>query len=130
MTVWHGEMGRKKTGGAINQHRKKRKYELGSQPVHTKIGKTKIKLHRMKSGSIKIKAAAVEFANVLDPHTKQIKKVKIEGVIENPANPHYVRRSVITKGSIIKTELGNARITSRPSQHGIVNAVILEKEKS
>jgi len=129
MTVWHGELGRKKTGGAIIEHRKKRKYEMGSQPLHTKIGKTQTKQHRMKGGGIKIKSAAAEFVNVLDPHTKQIKKVKIEGVIQNPANPHYVRRSVITKGSIIKTELGNARITSRPSQHGVVNAVVLEKEK-
>ncbi|MEM7825868.1 MAG: hypothetical protein QW412_03355 [Candidatus Aenigmatarchaeota archaeon] len=34
---------------------------------------------------------------------------------------------MVTKGCIIKTEIGNARVTSRPSQDGVVNAVIIEE---
>ena len=45
---------------------------------------------------------------------------------ENPANPNYVRRNLLTKGAIIKTELGNARILSRPGQDGTINAVLTE----
>ena len=56
-------------------------------------------------------------------------RVKIIDVIENPANPHFVRRGIITKGTTIETELGLARVTSRPSQHAVVSAVLLEKEK-
>ncbi|RLI95711.1 MAG: 30S ribosomal protein S8e, partial [Candidatus Aenigmatarchaeota archaeon] len=55
------------------------------------------------------------------------KKVKILDVLENPANPQLVRSKIVTKGCIIKTELGNAKVTSRPSQHGIVNAVLIKK---
>jgi small subunit ribosomal protein S8e len=129
MAIWHGEKGRKPTGGLIKLARKKRKYELGSLPVHTKLGKEKRKIVRTKGGGRKVKAFSVEFANVLDPVSNTVKKVKILDIIENPANPHFVRRGIITKGCIIKTEIGNARVTSRPSQHGVVNAIALEKEE-
>ena len=129
MSVWHGEKGRKHTGGLIKINRKKRKSELGSPPVHTRIEKEEKKIARTKGGGIKVKTFQTQMVNVLDPSSRQIKKVKILDVLQNPANPQWVRRKIITKGTIIKTELGNARITSRPSQHGTVSAIILEKAK-
>ena len=123
----HAKRGRKNTGGMINLARKKKKHEIVGFPVHTKIGKDKKKKYRMIGGKMKTKAFAAEFANVLDPATSKVQKTKILDVLENPANPHFVRRKIITKGSIIKTEIGNAKITSRPSQHGIVNAVMIER---
>jgi len=129
MSIWHGEKGRKRTGGEITIARKKKKRELGKSPVFTRIGKEKKVSYEMKGGGRKIKAFAVEFANVLDPKTNQSKKVKILDVIENPANPHFVRRKSITKGAVIRTEIGNARITSRPSQEGTVNAIALTTEE-
>jgi len=128
MVIWHGEKGKKPTGGTINIARKKRKFELGSLPIWTKIGQEKRKIADTKGGGYKVKASSVEFVNVLDPSTNEIKKVKILHILENKANPHFVRRGIITKGTVVKTELGNVRITSRPSQHGVVNAIILEKE--
>jgi small subunit ribosomal protein S8e len=125
LAVWHGEKGKKATGGKIHLARKKRKYELGSLPIHTKIGRERRKLIKTKGGGKKVKAFSVEFVNVLDPKTNITKKVKILSVIENKANPHFVRRGIITKGCVIKTEIGNAKVTSRPSQHGIVNAVLI-----
>jgi len=59
---------------------------------------------------------------------KKIEKTKIKSVIENKANPQYIRRNIITKGAVIETELGKAKVTSRPGQHGILNAVLI-KEK-
>jgi len=129
MAVWHGEKGKKITGGEIVLARKKKKRELGSLPVFTKIGKEKRKKFRTMGGGEKVKASGVEFANVLDPKTNTTKKVKILDILENLANPHFVRRKVITKGALIKTEIGNAKVTSRPSQHGIVNAVLVEEKK-
>ncbi|MEM5832609.1 MAG: 30S ribosomal protein S8e, partial [Candidatus Aenigmatarchaeota archaeon] len=41
--------------------------------------------------------------------------------------PLYERRKIITKGAIIKTEIGLAKVTSRPSQHGVVNAILIQK---
>ncbi|MEJ2243385.1 MAG: hypothetical protein P8X87_02435 [Candidatus Bathyarchaeota archaeon] len=55
-------------------------------------------------------------------------KVKIDRVIKNPANVDYDRRGVITKGTMIATSLGTARVTSRPGQDGKVNAVLVDKK--
>lgn len=129
MAVWHGDAGRKVTGGKIRIARKKRKYELGSEPAYTKIGEEKKRKKRTKGGGIKIKLSSTNFANVLDLETKKSKKVKILDVVENPANPHFARSEIITKGAIIETDLGKAKVTSRPSQHGIVNAVLIEKKQ-
>ncbi|MEM7826052.1 MAG: 30S ribosomal protein S8e [Candidatus Aenigmatarchaeota archaeon] len=129
MAIWHGEKGRKPTGGKIILARKKKKRELGNLPTLTRIGEEKRKKYRTKGGGVKIKAFSAEFANVFDPKTKITRKVKILDVVDNPANPHFVRRKILTKGAIIKTELGNAKVTSRPGQDGIVNAVLIEEEE-
>jgi len=129
MAVWHGERGKTRTGGEITLSRKKKLCELGSLPTFTEIGKEKKKSYRTKGGGKKVKIFATEFANVLNPTTNEVKKAKILDVIENPANPHFVRRKVITKGAVIRTEVGNARITSRPNQHGVVNAVALTTDE-
>ncbi|NIQ06207.1 MAG: 30S ribosomal protein S8e, partial [Candidatus Korarchaeota archaeon] len=68
------------------------------------------------------------FACVTDPKSGKTEKVEIKSVIENPANADYDRRGVITKGAIIETSKGNARVTSRPGQHGVINAVLTSKE--
>jgi small subunit ribosomal protein S8e len=68
-----------------------------------------------------------DFAYIIDPKTGKTTKTEILSVIENPANPHYVRRNIMTKGAIIDTKLGKARITSRPGQSGILNAVLIAK---
>ena len=123
---WHIDMGKKPTGGVVRQHRKKKKYMLGSDPILVKISeKEKRKVVRVRGGNVKVKSEAVSFANVFDPKTKKTRKVRIIEVVKNPANPHYVRRNIITKGCIIRTEIGNAKVTSRPSQEGVVNAVLL-----
>ena len=127
MTVWNIDRGKKVTGGVIHLNRKKRRFQRGSLPLLTKIGKEKKLIERKRGGMKKVKLMEAEFANIIDPKTKKAKKVKILDVIENKANPHLVRRGIITKGAIIKTELGEARVTSRPSQHGVVNAVLLRK---
>jgi len=110
MAVWHGDKGKKVTGGSMNVPRKKRKAEMGSLPIHTKIGKEKKMINKTKGGSMKIKACSAEFANVLDRKTNKTRKVRILDVIQNPANSQLVRSKIITKGCVIKTEIGNARI--------------------
>ena len=46
-------------------------------------------------------------------------------VIENKANPNYVRRNIITKGAIVETSAGKAKVTSRPGQDGVINGVLI-----
>lgn len=129
MTKWNIDRGKKVTGGKIHSHRKKRRFQRVSSPLLTKLGKEKKRIERKRSGFKKIKLSQAEFVNVVDPKTKKAKKVKILDVLKNEADPHFVRRGIITKGTIIKTELGEAKIVSRPSQHGVVNAIIIEEKE-
>ena len=41
----------------------------------------------------------------------------------------YVRRNIITKGAIVKTEAGLVKITSRPGQDGTLNGILVEEKK-
>ncbi len=127
MTFWQGRSVRKMTGGRYRQARRKRRYELGSDPVLTKLGETRKKIERTYGGHHKIKLLSADEVNVYDPNTKTMKKVKIITVKENSANPHFVQRNIINKGAVVQTELGLVKITSRPGQDGLLNGVIIGK---
>ncbi len=116
---------RKFTGGRYKAYRKKRLYEKGNLPSLTKIGKMDLKMIRTRGGNIKTRLFHAESANLLDTKTKTYSKVKILTVVDNPANRHFIRRNIITKGTIIETEKGKAKVTSRPGQDGTVNAVLI-----
>ncbi|MBU2560710.1 MAG: 30S ribosomal protein S8e [Nanoarchaeota archaeon] len=115
------------SGSKYKAGRKKKQYELGSEPTLTKIGETKKKKSRILGGDSKQRLLTVNIANLLDPKTKKSSKVKILNVVGNPANRYFVRRNIITKGSIVETEKGRARVTSRPGQEGTVNAVLVKE---
>ncbi|UCD40362.1 MAG: 30S ribosomal protein S8e [Candidatus Bathyarchaeota archaeon] len=129
MSVWHGRLNKRKaSGGRKRANRMKRKFERGSFPTETTLGKTKKKVSRRRGGNVKIRLLRASYANVSNLSTGKTRKTEILRVIKNPANVDYNRRGVITKGTIIETPLGTARITSRPGQDGLVNAVLLQKE--
>ncbi len=117
---------RKLTGGLYHQLRKKKKYDFGSDYLPVKIAKTKKKTIKVLGGNKKQRLLQTDIANVLNLATGKSQLVKILTVKENPANPHFVRMNVITKGAIIETELGLAKVTSRPGQHGAINAVLIK----
>jgi small subunit ribosomal protein S8e len=75
---------------------------------------------------MKVRALRLNVASVSNPATGETKKSGILNVEANPANINYVRRNLLTKGAIITTELGRARIVSRPGQDGVVNAVLIQ----
>jgi len=116
---------RKVSGGRYKSARKKKSRELASLPTFTKIGKRKVKKVKIRSGKNKFKLLKAEFVNVFDPKMKKYSKLKIEAIVDNPANRHFIKRGIMTKGCIVKTEKGNARITSRSGQEGSVNAVLI-----
>ncbi len=127
MVQWHSDLHKRKpTGGRQRPYRKKRKYERGGEPVFTLIGERKLREKRTKGGGVKYALVSDIYANVLDPERKLAQKVKILRLISNPASKDLERRSVITKGAIIETELGRAKVTSRPGQDGVINAVLIK----
>ena len=124
MALWHGKSKRKATGGKLRRHRNKKNFEMGSEPTETKIGERRAKTVSSRGKTTKVKVRVAQYVNVLKKGKS--KKTKILGVKDNKANLHYVRRNVVTKGAVIDTELGPARVTSRPGQDGNINAVLLE----
>jgi len=119
--------GRKLTGGRIIPNRTRRKYEIDRYPNEPTVGDTKNVIRRVRGNNVKVAFKFAEYANVNDQDTKKTTRVKIIRVNKNPANKDYTRRGVVTKGSILETELGLAKVVSRPGQDGIVNAIIIKQ---
>lgn len=126
MGQWQGKSRRKITGGILRIARKKRKFEISREKQHTYIGEPYVKKYRVRGANVKLRLMQTKYANVTDPTTKVTKKVEIITVKENPANPHYVQRNILTKGATIQTTLGLARVTSRAGQDGVLNAVLIK----
>jgi small subunit ribosomal protein S8e len=130
LSVCHGDSYKKKpSGGRKRSYRKKRRFERGSFPTETTLGERKLKTIRRQGGNLKTRAFSEKQASISNPATGKTERTEILRVVRNPANVDYDRRGVITNGTIIETKLGPARVTSRPGQYGLINAVLMPKEK-
>ena len=121
------DMGRKITGGKYHASRKSKKHELAGIPRIVKLRARKIKTLRARGGNEKNVLLSIDIANVMDKNGKA-KKTKITNVVETKANRFLARQNILIKGAVIDTELGKARITNRPSQEGMVNAMLIESQ--
>ncbi|MBP7411399.1 30S ribosomal protein S8e [Methanoculleus sp. 10] len=122
---WQGRSVRKPSGGRYHASQGKKRAEIGRAPAETHIGEERKKVVRTYGGNQKVRALRLDYATVANPATGETRKAKIEAVEANSANPNYVRRSLLTKGAVIRTDAGRARIVSRPGQDGVVNAVLI-----
>ncbi len=122
---WQGKSRRESSGGRHISSRGKRKFENGRDATDTHLAATRSKNVRAFGGNQKLRLYRCDAANVTDPKDATTRKTTIENVEGNPANQYYTRRNVITRGAIIKTALGSARVTNRPGQEGQVNAVLI-----
>ena len=113
------------TGAKYKKSRDKRLFETGNEPTFPKIGERQTKTIRTKGAHLKTKLLKSDIVNLLDPKTKKFKVTKIKTVSDNPASKHFIRRNILTKGTILDTELGKARVTNRPGQEGTINAVLI-----
>jgi small subunit ribosomal protein S8e len=123
----HARSTTKRTGGRRRSNHKKRKHELGSSPTETRVDERKLKVVETRGGNTKVRAIQNNVASVaMDDGTTV--QADIENVAENASNPNYVRRNIVTKGAIVETSEGLARVTSRPGQDGQINAVLVASE--
>ncbi|MEM2175404.1 MAG: 30S ribosomal protein S8e [Candidatus Micrarchaeia archaeon] len=125
MENYHGrKLTKAGTGGKKRKFCDKKLCQEGGEFSSTRIGETEKKKKRVRGGSFKYSLKKEQYANVV-MKDKTIKRVKIISVVESPNNREYKRMNIITKGVIIETEVGKAKVTSRPGQDGVVNAVLL-----
>jgi len=119
-----GRSTRKRTGGRRRPSRNKRRHQLGREPAETTVGEPRLRTVDRRGNGTKTRALSTNVAQVAtDGETVT---ADIENVAENPANTNYARRNIITKGAVIETSEGRARVTSRPGQSGQVSAVLLD----
>jgi small subunit ribosomal protein S8e len=115
--------GKKISGGRYIQNRKKKFYELAGQKRTVRLGEEKRKLKRVMGGNKKHFLLKAKFINVVTK--KGNKKIEIKNVVETPSNRFLARQNVLTKGTIVETELGKVRVTNRPSQESVINGILL-----
>ncbi len=125
MVISQARPKRKETGYIYKDYKRKRSYEKGRLPAMTKLGEKKLKIVRIMGDNKKSVYLQADMVNLFDKKENKYYRVKIKAILENNANRNFVRRNVITKGTVIDTEKGKAKITSRPGQHGTMNAVTI-----
>ncbi len=119
--------GRKISGGRYKKARKKKLYERPGQRKIIKLGEEKRKTIKVRGGNRKTFLLKGKIINVRSGD--KIKKLEMKNVIETPSNRFLARQNILTKGTIVETDLGKVRITNRPSQEGMVNGILIEEFK-
>lgn len=118
------KLGRKITGGKYVKKRKKKRYERPGQRRIVKLGEEKRKTVRTEGGNKKTFLLKGQEINV--QVKGKTKKTIIKNVLETPSNRFFARQNILTKSTIVETELGKVKITNRPSQEGNINGILIE----
>lgn len=133
MTQWHQKSNRKETGGILRTRdgvSKRLSQKGGDFTATTMAEENESKSVKGMGNTIKMKLTKAQKASVTDKKLGKTQPMKIVWVHENPANRLYVRRNIITKGTLIEVEANGAkafaRVTSRPGQDGAVTAVLAD----
>lgn len=121
-----GRSNRKRTGGRLKPFSNKKRHQLGREPAETTVDSPRMQYIDSRGTGEKVRALSTDIAQVATDDGKTV-QAEITDVVENPSNVNYPRRNIMTKGAIIDTSEGRARVTSRPGQSGQVNAVLLDE---
>lgn len=116
--------GKKISGGRYIKRRKKKSYELQGQKRIVKLGEVKRRTQRTRGGNQRVFLIKAKIVNV--KIKDKTKKLEIKNVLETPSNRFLARQNIITKGTILQTELGKVKVTNRPSQEGMINGILIE----
>jgi small subunit ribosomal protein S8e len=123
---YQGRSKRSKTGARLRPRSKKKKSKMGREPTETTVGEPRFRTVDVRGDNEKVRALSTNVANVATEDGSE--RATIEDVVKNAANPNYARRNIVTKGAVIETDAGAARVTSRPGQDGQVNATLVDDE--
>ncbi|MGC8649109.1 MAG: 30S ribosomal protein S8e [Candidatus Micrarchaeia archaeon] len=128
----HGKSHTKKTGNGKKKIKfsDKKRSQIGNYFTATKLADAKeeknlIKPIRRRGGSISFVLKHAAYANLLT--NEGYKKIRIKGVLESKDNRNFARQNIITKGTIINTDLGKAIVLNKPGREGSVNAKLISQ---
>merc|ERR1712141_194104 len=98
---WHK---RRATGGRMAQLTKKRKFELGRPPAHTKLGVKRIHTIRTMGGNKKYRALRQDHGNFSWGSEAVTRKTRIIDVVYNASNNEEVRTKTLVKSCIVQID--------------------------
>ncbi len=123
----HGSSKTKSMGNGKRKikFRDKRRSEAGNYFSATKLAEKDMREKvRRRGGS---ETSRLKRANTASVLTKEgYKKLAIRGVLESKDNRNFARQNIITKGTIINTDMGKAMVVNRPGREGTVIAKLVE----
>ena len=83
------------TGGRVNIHKKKRKYEMGRPAAMTKLAHPKrVRVVRTRGGNQKFRALRLDQGNFAWGSENTTRKVKIMDVVYNSTNNELVSKAI------------------------------------
>jgi len=101
---------RRATGGKQKRYRKHRKFLLGRQTAHTKLGETRVRQVRVRGGNIKLRALRLD-SGIFSWGAEGIsRKARIHSVVYNGANNEFVRTNTLVKGGIVQIDAAPFRL--------------------
>ncbi|GFO29034.1 40S ribosomal protein s8 [Plakobranchus ocellatus] len=101
---------RRPTGGRMSPLSKKRKYDLGRPPSHTRLGVKRIHTVRTMGGNKKYRALRQDHGNFAWGSEACTRKTRIIDVVYNASNNEFVRTKTLVKSCIVQ-------IDSTPFRH-------------
>lgn len=119
----HTKADTKRSGSGTKKlkFRDKKRSEVGNYFSATKMSdKNVVSAVRRRGGNRGMKLKQAGFVNLL---TKDgYKKAKLTGVLESPDNRNFARQNIVTKGTIISTDMGKAVVLNKAGREGAINA--------
>jgi small subunit ribosomal protein S8e len=92
---------RRATGGKRAAYRKHRKFLLGRQSAHTKLGETRVRTVRTRGGNTKLRALRLD-SGIFSWGAEGIsRKARILEVVYNGANNEFVRTNTLVRGEVV-----------------------------
>lgn len=111
------------TGGARGKFSDKRRAHVGGVFTATKIAaQDRRQQVRMRGGRQKVRLKTSASVNLVkDGKIVRAKLLRVVG----SHNPEFIRQNIVTRGAVVETDMGKARVTNRVGQDGVVNAVLV-----
>jgi len=94
----------RKTGGRVNIHQKKRKFEMGRPSAMTRIGQKRARAIRCRGGNMKYRALRLDAGNFAWGSENCTRKCRIMDVVYNATNNELVRTKTLVKNAIVQVD--------------------------
>mmetsp|Transcript_45630 Transcript_45630/g.108625 ORF Transcript_45630/g.108625 Transcript_45630/m.108625 type:complete len:209 (+) Transcript_45630:75-701(+) len=94
----------RKTGGRVNVHQKKRKFEMGRPPSMTKLGPKRLRIVRCRGGNTKFRALRLDSGNYAWGSENITRKARILDVVYNATSNELVRTKTLVKNAIVQID--------------------------